>query len=91
MAVPIIIGLAILGVLVVAVPLGLWLYLRKRQGDASSKPGQSRAETLVFACSHCGKKIKTNPERAGKTVKCPQCGKAVKVPTTPPDDAEEVS
>jgi Protein of unknown function (DUF1583) len=90
LVVPIIVALAILGVLVLLAPLGVLLYLYKRRGKATSKSAPGRAGPLGFACSHCGKKMKVKPELAGKAVKCPQCGKAVKAPSTPAEDAEEV-
>ena len=86
-AAAVVIALAILVMLALAAPLGLWLFLRRRPGNAPSEPAPSRADTLIFACSRCGKKIKVKPERARKTLKCPHCGNAVKTP----DDAEDVS
>jgi predicted RNA-binding Zn-ribbon protein involved in translation (DUF1610 family) len=91
LVVPIIIALSILGVIVLSLPLGILLFLRKRPGDATSKATPSRAGTLVFACPHCGKRIKAKAGLAGKTIKCPKCGNAVKAPSTSAEDAEEVS
>ncbi len=36
--------------------------------------------SIAFSCS-CGKKIKAKDEWAGKTVKCPGCGKPAKIPS----------
>ncbi len=35
---------------------------------------------LSLACPECAKGLKVKPELAGKKVKCPQCGEAVRVP-----------
>jgi serine/threonine protein kinase len=72
------------------VGLAAWLYARR--GRRGSSPDQSAsvpdepagaeptAASVSFACSGCGKKLKARAERAGKKVKCPQCGQAVSVP-----------
>src|SRR5438067_12590152 len=37
------------------------------------------AKPIVVSCS-CGKKLQVRAELAGKAVKCPGCGKSIKVP-----------
>jgi hypothetical protein len=62
--------------LVIALTLGVWLYLRQ-SGRAARVP--ARAPTPV-ACPGCGKGLKVKAELAGKKVKCPQCGQGVPIP-----------
>ncbi len=87
LAIPIAVGSAILVVLVLLLGGGAWLFLRNSRVAPSTKSAASDA--LIFACSQCGKKIKAKADRAGKTLKCPHCGNAVKAPHQGPDDAEE--
>lgn len=68
--------------LLLSLALTVWLYLRQRpRRPAADSPAQSEASAplVSFACSHCSQTIKTRAELAGKKVKCPGCGKAVRV------------
>jgi DNA-directed RNA polymerase subunit RPC12/RpoP len=85
LTVPIAVGSAVLMVLILLLSVGAWLFLRSSRVPF---PAQS-AGALVFACSQCGKKIKTKSERAGKTLKCPHCASAVTAPREEPEEAEE--
>jgi len=77
--------------------LGTWLYARRgRRAARASVARASVAETpvpeaLAFPCAACGKRLRVRPELAGKTVKCPQCGKAVGVPQGQAGDAKDLS
>jgi serine/threonine protein kinase len=55
---------------------------RKVAAAAGQRPLRSAttAPPLTFACSICGKRLKSRAELAGQKVKCPRCGKAVGVP-----------
>jgi DNA-directed RNA polymerase subunit RPC12/RpoP len=73
--------------LAIASALGLFLYFRGRGAEKKTPEKHSivtesavATEIVTFACSSCGKKLKTNVTMAGKNMKCPQCGKAVLVP-----------
>ncbi len=35
---------------------------------------------IEFACTHCGKQLRTPDETAGRQAKCPQCGGVVPIP-----------
>jgi HEAT repeat protein len=39
---------------------------------------------VKFCCDHCGHKLKASPDRAGQRCKCPRCGQALTVPSSPP-------
>jgi len=43
--------------------------------------------SIIFSCEHCGKKIKSPDEAAGKWGKCPACHNKIFVPK--PNDEEE--
>ncbi len=47
---------------------------------ASKTPAAPAGGGIAFACK-CGKKLQVKAEHAGKTLKCPQCGEALRVPT----------
>lgn len=52
----------------------------KKPAAASPPGGSSAAPKLIaFSCS-CGRKMQVKPEYAGRGVKCPGCGKGVRVP-----------
>ena len=36
--------------------------------------------SLFFACSHCGKKLKSRADLVGKKIKCPHCGQVALAP-----------
>jgi hypothetical protein len=83
-------GLLGLGLLVAWVALRVCLSLRgRRRTGKTSEPvaapgspaGPGAAELPVsFACPGCGKKLRARPDRAGKKVLCPHCGKPASVP-----------
>jgi hypothetical protein len=79
--------------LMLVLPLGVVLYLRRRRTGtvpayASAPAGRAKAEAaadrVAFPCAVCGKKLRTRTDLAGKMVKCPHCGKVVQVPQTGP-------
>lgn len=39
---------------------------------------------IQLTCSNCGKRLRAKPEWVGRTAKCPGCGQAIKVETSPP-------
>lgn len=84
------IALLIGGGVAVTLPfiLAAALILRSRRHSAAAQSAKSeRSSTpVVLECAHCGKKLKTRSNRAGK-IKCPQCNKTVDVPA----DASEES
>ena len=88
---PLLIFMAIGAVfLVLASALGAWLLLRKRAAPA--KPTlHAGLPAIAFICNGCGKALRAKAERAGKKVKCPQCGAAVAVPDADVEEAEEAS
>jgi len=45
------------------------------------------ALTVEFHCSGCGKRLRTEDEAAGKSAKCPNCGKSLAVPELGPREA----
>ena len=56
-------------------------------GPASSAgvPAEHRpARSLLFACSHCGKRLAARAEAAGREGRCPGCGRPVLVPAARP-------
>jgi hypothetical protein len=77
--IPVAIGSAVALVVLFVVGAVAWSLLRGRRAETPAKPAPIR-ESLTFACSHCGKKIRAKPERAGKNVKCPQCSQVTRVP-----------
>jgi serine/threonine protein kinase len=82
--------LAVALLAVLALPLSLWLYVRRnrqagtRSASAPVQDGQANSDAAApsasFPCPECGKKLKGRGELAGKKVKCPHCGRAVRVP-----------
>jgi ribosomal protein S27E len=87
--------LAAIAVPLVAIPLalGAWLYVRMRNRAAPVEKRELAAgasPVIAFECPGCGKRLKANAERSGSKLKCPQCGKAVAVPTSEADDLEEL-
>ncbi len=85
---------AIVG-LVGAAFLGTWLLWRRRDragtmdddapGPDERATAEAGANTVLFPCSECGKKLKVKAELVGKKVKCTQCGTAVLVPANQAD------
>src|SRR5262249_33172520 len=67
-------GLAGMGLLAAALA---WLAWRRR--TATAAPAAVTA-AVSFRCPGGRRGLKGKPERAGKKVKCPQCGQAVPVP-----------
>jgi hypothetical protein len=39
--------------------------------------------SVIFTCTSCQAKLRTQPQFAGKLMKCPKCGQAVRVPGPP--------
>jgi RNA polymerase sigma factor (sigma-70 family) len=80
-------GAVILGLLL-TLALAVWLSVRhsRRAGKTPAPAGDKPAEPAAapasgsFRCSGCGKLLKVKAELAGKKVKCPQCGQAVRIP-----------
>ncbi len=72
-------GAAAAGVLtILAIGVVLLLVLRRKKAVPTA---QASPEVLaIFACLHCGKKLKARAAQAGGRVKCPGCGKATPVP-----------
>ncbi len=77
----IVLGLGAVFSLVVMV--GLAVFLWKRRATPFTKSSTHAApvtqHAVIFTCPDCGKKLKGKPEMAGKQIKCPQCGKLVRV------------
>ncbi len=44
--------------------------------------------SIIFSCEHCGKKIKSPDEAAGKWGKCPACHNKIFVPEPPKEEDE---
>jgi predicted RNA-binding Zn-ribbon protein involved in translation (DUF1610 family) len=71
------------------------VFLRRRrpavQAPAANQPAATEAAAAIVAvaCAGCGKKLKAKAEWAGRTVKCPQCGKAVAIPAASAGDADK--
>jgi DNA-directed RNA polymerase subunit RPC12/RpoP len=62
----------------------LFYFWRKRRTEPSTKDApveEAAPDRVTFACSACGKKLNAKAESAGKTIKCPRCAQAVRVPT----------
>jgi serine/threonine protein kinase/predicted RNA-binding Zn-ribbon protein involved in translation (DUF1610 family) len=86
---PLLTWLALL--LVLALGAGaVYFYVRRRRHSPSplvvERPTHSPIklsevnELIHVACTQCGKSIKARAELAGKNVKCPACGQAVRLP-----------
>jgi len=61
--------------------LFMWWHRQRRPGATASAPASSADPAFIsFACSACGKSLRSGPERAGNKVKCPGCGQTVVVP-----------
>jgi predicted Zn finger-like uncharacterized protein len=43
---------------------------------------------IALSCPHCGRKLRTNDEAAGKKVKCPNCGHTSLAPSADPQGSE---
>jgi serine/threonine protein kinase len=50
----------------------------------TAPPWQGDTQMFVFSCSACGMKVKAQPGRAGKPVKCPHCDQTIRVPDSKP-------
>jgi len=82
--------LAVLLGLLLSGALGVGLYLRSRRQAAATPDDDALADqnaksdvavtSVSFPCAGCGKNLKVRATLAGKKVKCPQCGQAVRVP-----------
>lgn len=79
----------LIAVLVLAVlSVGTWFALRSRRGPppATSTPASKPSEAITadapiaFACAGCNKQLKVKRTSAGKSVKCPHCGRVNTVP-----------
>jgi len=44
--------------------------------------------TVEFHCPHCNKALRTSDDKAGRLVKCPNCGNTLTVPQAPVDTLE---
>jgi DNA-directed RNA polymerase subunit RPC12/RpoP len=72
-------------VLAITIPTGVWFAIRLRRA-AKSRGCQAQTQTgpevatVSFACSGCGKTLRSRTTLAAKKVRCPQCGTAVRVP-----------
>jgi transcription elongation factor Elf1 len=57
----------------------------------AAAPAPAAGPPIVVACTSCQKKLQVKATLAGKAVKCPGCGNAVKIPapSTPADQGEE--
>jgi len=83
--------------LVLLLPLGVWLYVRRRRAppklalaavtDVQAEP-EAASPYLTFACPGCRKKLKVRAQMAGKKLKCPACGQKVHAPTARRSDPE---
>jgi serine/threonine protein kinase len=70
-----------------AVVVGVWLAVRRNRGAAQDADLEECPQTepdvsasVAFSCPGCDRQLKARAELAAKKVKCPQCGKAVRVP-----------
>jgi WD40 repeat protein len=64
---------------------GLWLHVRRGRRGAAPVPAEAAVDAppvVVAVCDGCGKRLKARAALAGKKVKCPGCGQAVRVPET---------
>jgi serine/threonine protein kinase/WD40 repeat protein len=71
---------------------GIGLFVRQRRGAAGatapvlmhapSEATLAAATVVAITCTGCGKKLKAKADLAGKSIKCPNCGKAADVPAT---------
>lgn len=69
------------GVFLVAAAGLIWF--RRRPAAAKPAPAPGGETYTTFRCA-CGKSLKVKGDRAGATVKCPQCGQPVVVPGAAP-------
>jgi DNA-directed RNA polymerase subunit RPC12/RpoP len=85
-----VIGLAL--VLMTAVVVGsvvaFWHVRRVQKAPVLAVPSEPASidpapAPFSFPCSHCGKKLRAKAEMSGKNVKCPECGKSVRVMAPP--------
>ncbi len=77
---PIAIVAASLLALVLAFTLVFVVLMRRR--TAPAKPARAetpKSETISFACTACGKRLKVKVDRVGKKLKCPHCAAVVNV------------
>jgi hypothetical protein len=65
---------------VVLSALGVWFWTqrRRRPSQVMDEDREEDAAPITFACSRCGKHLKTRAELAGKKIKCPGCGQSVR-------------
>jgi DNA-directed RNA polymerase subunit RPC12/RpoP len=52
--------------------------------------GLTDVPPIRFACGACGKNLRAKAASAGKTIRCPQCGKPVLVPESPAPGDEPI-
>jgi serine/threonine protein kinase len=69
-------GLAFL----VSLSFAIGLSVRHRRAGRLLSGAAAPPASLIFPCAACGKRLKVKAERAGKKVKCPQCGQPTAVP-----------
>jgi RNA polymerase sigma factor (sigma-70 family) len=75
----ILVAVLVAGILVVAFAALLLVKVMRRPTPTSEEPAPETPISCV--CKACGKKLKAKPALAGKSLKCPQCGKSVVVPS----------
>lgn len=68
----------LLGALLVAAA-GFWAW--RRLADSGMRQ-TAPADSVLFFCAACGKRLKTSTSSRGKTVPCPACGQPAPVPGT---------
>src|SRR5262245_38282154 len=63
----------------------------KANGSAGATPAADAAPPIPVSCDGCQKKLQVRAALAGKAIKCPGCGKVIKVPAppAPADQGEE--
>jgi predicted Zn finger-like uncharacterized protein len=84
---------------VLAVVVGLGIYLLRRRVGAGAatgaaakvdaSPAAAAAATISFACPECGSKLVVKAGAAGRRLKCPRCSHVVVVPKAEPADDEQ--
>ena len=72
-------AVAIILLVVALLILGAWWLLRQNR-RARHVESATLPPALAMPCSACGRNLKVKAEWAGKKVKCPQCGRFLRVP-----------
>jgi hypothetical protein len=75
-----IVTLVIIGMLAVSAAFYVWRRRRAPAGPAGAISAAKAPARTSFACSNCGKPLKTTVDLAGRKAKCSQCGAVVVVP-----------